>query len=284
MQQSYFYLTITDNGDNSQNHYNAHTIKERYDLKNFDAYNQGEKDSNGVDVVYNQLCLRFPSAGSPKHNTLDFILHSMNIGRLLTLPKGLKITVHFVTNSTPDSQCCGYYLGESTVRDLAMLNADFIMYGQLHKLPLEREFACAKIIPDDSHREMDNLAEFFVRGYRHTIAEIGEKLGFFPNHKSQDYNALQKHTNKPWYVTQFVHTSSIDRTLPIEQHIKALTDELYLSKDKILRLGDDIDISYHFGITGTMPNAYQFTIDSDSLMKLAKMRMGVDIDMYFVED
>ncbi len=30
-----------------------------------------------------------------------------------------------------------------------------------------------------------------------------------------------------------------------------------------------------------MPDSYQFTIDKDSLIKLAKMRMSMDIDMYF---
>lgn len=280
MEQGYFYLTITDNGKNI---HDAHTIKETYDLRNFDAYNQGETDQAYPDVLYQRMCLRYPSTGRPKIEELGELFYPLLVGKLLNLPKDLKITLHFVTNSTTEQQCRGCFIDEKTLRDLAMLNADFIMFGQLHSLPFDPAFAYAVSTEEPSNEIPDNYIEFFVHSYRHSVADISDKLGFSPNGKCHNFNDLRK-SQKPYYLTTFLHTSNLAKTLPLENHITQLTNELYLSKDKILRLGDDIDISYRFGITGNMPNPYQFTIDSDTLHKLAEMRMSVDIDMYFAND
>lgn len=275
MEQTYFYLTITGNG-------NAHEIKEQYNLSEFQAHNQGDYDECYGYLQYQTMCLRYPY--NNKVEEFDCIFNSNRVGRLLNLPKEFKITLHCVFHISTDRQSHGMFIDIRTLRDLALLGADVVMYGKLYYLPFHYDFPNTIFHKEIFEKEIGieiephQLTYLFVGSYHYNLDEISQKLGF--NYNDSSYNVGD--TTKIGRVRKFslfCYQSLTGENL--NEKIKNLADELYPYKDNILESANDIDIWCRVNISGSMPDEYQLIITHETLLKFAEMRLALDFDMYF---
>lgn len=273
MEQTYFYLTITGNG-------NAHKIKEQYNLNEFQAHNKGDYDECYGFLQYQTMCLRYPY--NDKVENLDYIFNSNRVTRLLNLPKEFKITLHCVCHISTDRQSHGIFIDIRTLKDLALLGADFVMYGKLYFLPLQYDFPNTilhqEIFAKETKITPCQLAYLSVHSYRFSLDEISEKLGFNYNDRSYNVGDITK-TGRFREFSRFSYQSLMGNDL--NEKIKNLADEISLYKDNILSSANDMDIECWVNVSGSMPNEYQLNIDSDTLNKFAQMRLSLDFDMYF---
>ncbi|WP_066801536.1 DUF4279 domain-containing protein [Moraxella oblonga] len=275
MEQTYFYLTITGNG-------NAHEIKEQYNLSEFQAYNQGDYDECYGYLQYQTMCLRYPEFlddNKPKD-----ILSKRIVGKLLKLPKEFKITVYAIYHTSTDSLSHGFFIEEQDIRALALLKADFIMCSKLHYFPLHYDYPNTVIDEHIFNKEPDIITErkacFMVSSYQYRIDEIAKKIGFMSNDESFNVGDKRFVNGKSCvYFSSFKYKALKGNNL--NEKIKHLADELYPYKDNILSSANDMDIECWVNISGSMPDEYQLTIAHETLLKFAQMRLSLDFRMYF---
>lgn len=273
MEQTYFYLTITGNG-------NAHKIKEQYNLNEFQAHNKGDYDECYGFLQYQTMCLSYPY--NQKLENLDCILNSIRVSKLLKLPKEFKITLHCVCHISTDRQSHGIFIDIRTLKDLALLGADVAMYGKLYYLPLRYDIPNAilhqEIFEKETKLTPRQCVYLSVHSYRYTLDELAKKLGFNHNDRSFNFGDVTK-TGRVREFSRFCYQSLTGDNL--NEKIKNLANELYEYKDNILNADNDLDIFYRVIIANDMPDEYQLNIDSDTLNKFAQMRLPLDFDMYF---
>lgn len=275
MEQTYFYLTITGNG-------NAHQMKEQYQLYGFEAYNQGDYDECYGYLQYQTMCLRYPKF--PDDNKPKDILSKRIVGKLLKLPKEFKITVYAICHSPAESLSHGFFMEEQDIRALALLKADFVMRSKLHYFPLHYDYPNAVIDKNILNKEPDIVTErkasFMVSSYQYKIDDITNKLGFMSNDESFNVGDKRFANGKSYcYFSSFAYKSLNGNSL--NEKIKNLADELYSYKDNILSSANDVDIECWVNISGSMPDEYQLNIAHETLLKFAEMRLSLVFRMYF---
>lgn len=273
MEQTHFYLTITGNG-------NAHEIQEQYNLSEFQAYNQGDYDECYDYLQYQTMCLRYPY--NDKVEKFDYIFNSRTVSRLLKLPKEFKITLHCVFHISTDRQSHGMFIDVRTLKDLALLGADVVMYGKLYYLPLRYDLPNAilhqEIFEKETKLTPRQWVYLSVHSYRYTLDELAKKLGFNHNDRSFNFGDVVI-TGRVREFSRFCYHSLTGDDL--NEKIKNLANELYEYKENILNADNDLDIFYRIIVADDMPDEYQLTITHETLLKFAQMRMSLDFDMYF---
>lgn len=278
MEQEYFYLTITGDGD-------AHAIKESMNLgRSFKAWNKGERLDNHPRLQAKEMCLYFET--SRNEYSLDHMFTGHFASTLLKFPKHLQKTVHFICQSSYESQSHGCFIEVDRMKNMALINADFMFHSKLYALAQHHEFPFTQVVDIEDKKPVYDYgyAHFTVGAYHYTLDDISAKLGFKHNHRSFNFSDIRKSSKKPYGFTSWDYKSSLDEQAPIAEHIEYLVNELYAYKTEILELGNEIDIYYGMSVTGHMPNEYEFHISSDTIRKLAEMRISLDFDMYFLNN
>lgn len=270
MEQTHFYLTITGDGD-------AHAIKERYGLDEFDAYNKGEYDES-LGVQYQSMCLRYPT--HHKMDDLGWLLTAHRVSRLLSLPKSLTITLYGVCHVSDDCQSHGVFLDVPTLKELALLGANFVLFGKLYPLSMTHDYphTIKPAQPKSPKTTPRQYAYLAVQSYRHTLDELASRLRFACHDSSFNVHDDTKHKQKRPF-TSFKYYPQLGNHL--DDTIRHLAYELCPYQDNILRATCDLDIACKVNITGTMSDDYRLSIDKKTLLIFATMQLSLDFDMYF---
>lgn len=274
MESKYFYLTIT-----SENKaYDAHQLDKQLQLRSMRAWNKGEE----VDYGYTATKMFLHWMPEQNISAIEYMLNRFTVSKLMDLPDDVETTLHLVANGSRESMSHGHLLDVGLLRNLALIKANFKLHAQLHFPKIEFEYPY--ITSNESSYEevmQDNFAYIHIYSHRYLLDDISNMMGIKPNHRSFNVNDRHGKGGRTRKFTLWCYKSVLEDDASLAKHIEALTSELFAIKHKVQALRNDIDLNYGMSVTGDMPNEYELHINSDTIRKLAEMRISLDFDMYF---
>ncbi len=282
--QTTLFFTVTGDAD-------AHELIEQYQLRRVEGWNHAEIAEE--QYQFEQMCLRFMPPEQPNDFCdVDQVLNGnwtqfpQYLQRTRQLPAHLQRTLHIVRHGV-NCQSAGFHLSRDSVRQLARLNAAVILHGY-QDVDDGLDFPYAKKL-SNPNREPTTPYErvyFSVTSQDYSAAELTAKIGLAvdQSHSVGDFKRTHPQIATPtlWEWTSLTIDSGLTDDQPIDCHLEALLSKLETRHTEIWQMAQDYQIRFYVQAAGYVSNPHQRHLSSETIRRLARLGVSLDVDFYFV--